>query len=232
MARGTQLSALVDALRAEIGASTNVSMGINSLPALHHILNRTQSWLWEKFDWPFAYIERDEQMVNGSRYYGFDPEIDFGRITEAHVRYSDSWRPLVYGIGVDQYNSSDPSDGEKEDPPTNWRHYENNQFEVWPMPSSNECVVRFKAIKKLPKMVNDSDVALLDDNLIVLFAAAELLARAKSQDAQGKMSAANELFTKLKGSGIKNDVFTLGGGMPTESNGMLWGARITPSTRV
>jgi hypothetical protein len=232
MARGTQLSALVDALRAEIGASTNVSMGVNSLPALHHILNRTQAWLWEKFDWPFAYIERDEQMVNGERYYGFDPEIDFGRITEANVRYSSSWRPLAYGIGVDQYNSSDPSDGDKQDPPTNWRHYEGNQFEVWPMPSSNECVVRFKAIKKLPKMVNDHDLALLDDNLIVLFAAAELLARAKSQDAQGKMSAANELFTKLKGSGIKNDVFTLGGGMPYEGNGMLWGARITPSDRV
>lgn len=232
MARGTQLSALVDALRAEIGASTNVSMGVNSLPALHHILNRTQSWLWEKFDWPFAYIERDEPMVNGERYYGFDPEIDFGRITESHVKYSDSWRKLDYGIGTEQYNSSDIADGDKEDPPTRWRHYEGNQFEVWPTPSSNECVVRFKAIKKLPKMVNGSDVALLDDNLIVLFAAAELLARAKSEDAQGKMSAANELFTKLKGSGIKNDVFTLGGGFPSNQGSFLNGARITPSTRV
>ena len=232
MARGTQLSALVDALRAEIGASTNVSMGVNSLPALHQILNRTQSWLWEKFDWPFAYIERDEQMVNGSRYYAFDPEIDFGRITEAYVKYSSSWRPLAYGIGPDQYNSSDPEEGEKEDPPTRWSHYEGNQFEVWPMPSSNECVVRFRAIKRLPKMVNDSDVALLDDNLIVLFAAAELLARAKSQDAQGKMSAANELFTKLKGSGIKNDMFTLGGGFPSNEGSFLNGARITPSDRV
>ena len=232
MARGTQLSALVDALRAEIGASTNVAMGVNSLPALKQILNRTQSWLWEKFDWPFAYIERDEQMVNGSRYYGFDPEIDFGRITEAHVKYSDSWRKLDYGIGTEQYNSSDFADGDKEDPPTRWRHYEGNQFEVWPTPSSNECVVRFKAIKKLPKMVNDSDVALLDDNLIVLFAAAEMLARAKSDDAQGKMSAANELFTKLKGSGIKNDVFVMGGGMPVEGQSFLNGARILPSTRV
>jgi hypothetical protein len=81
-------------------------------------------------------------------------------------------------------------------------------------------------------MVNDSDVAMLDDNLIVLFAAAEMLARAKSDDAQGKMSAANELFTKLKGSGIKNDVFVMGGGMPVEGQSFLNGARILPSTRV
>lgn len=232
MARGTQLSALVDALRAEIGASTNVAMGVNTLPALKQLLNRVQQQLWEGFDWPFAFIERDEQMVNGQRYYTFDPEIDFGRISSAHVKYSSSWRPLEYGIGIEQYNSSDPAEGDKQDPPTHWRHYEGNQFEVWPMPSSNECVVRFKAIKKCPLMINDSDVALLDDNLIVMYAAAELLARAKSEDAAAKNTVAERLFQKLKGQTVKNDVFTLGGQTDTSGTWNLQGARITPSTRV
>jgi hypothetical protein len=231
MARGTQLSALVDALRAEIGASTNVAMGVNTLPALKQTLNRTQQLLWESFDWPFAFIERDEPMLNGQRYYTFDNDIDFGRIVSAHIKYSSSWRPLIYGIGPDQYNSSDPADGDKEDPVTNWRHYEGNQFEVWPMPDSDECVLRFKAIKKLPKMVNDSDVALLDDNLIVLFAAAELLAKAKSDDATAKQQAALQLAIKLKGQGIKNDIFVLGG-EPAQEGWNLQGARITPSTKV
>jgi hypothetical protein len=232
MARGTQLSSLVDALRAEIGASTNVAMGVNTLPNLKQLLNRVQQQLWESFDWPFAFVERDEQMVANQRYYTFDSDIDFGRIVSAHVKYSSSWRPMLYGIGVDQYNSSDPSEGDKQDPPTNWRHYEGNQFEVWPMPSSDECVIRFKAIKKCPKLVNDSDVALLDDNLIVLFAAAELLAKAKSEDAQAKLQVAQQLHQKLKGQGIKNDVFTLGGGMDTSGTWQLNGARITPSTKV
>ena len=231
MARGTQLSALVDALRAEIGASTNVAMGVNSLPALKQTINRTQQFLWESFDWPFAFIERDEPLLNGQRYYTFDNEIDFGRIVSTHVRYSSSWRPMIYGIGPDQYNSSDPADGDKQDPPTNWRHYEGNQFEVWPMPDSDECVVRFKAIRKCPQLVNDSDVALLDDNLIVLHAAAELLARAKSDDASAKADIAKQMLQKLKGSGIKTDVFTLGGS-PSEEGWNLQGARITPSTRV
>lgn len=232
MARGTQLSALVDALRAEIGASTNVAMGVNALPQLHQILNRTQERLWNDFDWGFAYIERDEPMVNGERYYAFDNDIDFGRIVSAHVKYSSSWRPLEYGIGPEQYNSSDPEDGEKEDPPTRWRHYEGNQFEVWPMPSSDECVIRFKAIKKLPKMIEGSDVALLDDNLIVLFAAAELLAKAKSEDASAKLQSAQALYNKLKGQGVKTDVFTLGGGVPSVDKWNLKGARILPSDKV
>jgi hypothetical protein len=231
MARGTQLSALVDALRAEIGASTNVAMGVNSLPALKQTINRTQQLLWEAFDWPFAFIERDEPMLNGQRYYGFDNEIDFGRISSTHIRYSSSWRPLDYGIGPDEYNSSDPTVGDKQDPPTRWRHYEGNQFEVWPMPSSNECVLRFKAIRKCPLMVNDSDVALLDDNLIVLSAASEMLTRAKSDDAQAKQQAALQLFQKLKGSSVKTDVFTLGGSASQEG-WSLKGARITPSEHV
>lgn len=232
MARGTQLSALVDMLRAEIGASTNVAMGVNALPQLKQTLNRTQQRLWAEFDWPFAYIERDEPMVNGERYYAFDNDIDFDRIVCAHVKWSDTWRSMEYGIGPGEYNRSDPEDNEKEDPVTNWRHYEGNQFEVWPVPASNDSVIRFKAIKKLPNMVNDSDVALLDDNLIVLFAAAEFLAKAKSEDAAAKLQSAQALYVTLKGNGIKTGVFTLGGGIPSGKDWKMQGGRLKPSTRV
>lgn len=215
MARGTQLSALVDALRAEIGASTNVAMGVNMLPALKQTLNRVQQQLWESFDWSFGFIERDEPLLNGQRYYTFDNDIDFGRISTAHVRYSSSWRPLEYGIGPEQYNSSDPSEGEKEDPPTRWRHYEGNQFEVWPIPSEDGQSLRFRAIKKLPPLLSPSDTAVLDDNLIVLFAAAELLGRSKAADAPAKLAQATSHFNKLKGNSNKNDRFIFGGGLGT-----------------
>ena len=232
MARGTQLSALVDMLRAEIGASTNVAMGVNTLPNLKQVLRRTQEKLWQDFDWPFAWIERDEQMQNGQRYYAFDNDIDFDRIRHAHVKYASVWRELTYGINPGDYNVSNPELGMKQDPPRKWRHWEGNQFEVWPVPTSDECVIRFRAIKKLPALIADADVALLDDNLIVLFAAAELLSKAKSDDAQAKLAAAREHYQKLKGNGQKVDNFTLGGGLPTEREWNLRGARILPSDRV
>lgn len=210
MARGTQLSALVDQLRAEIGASTNVAMGVNTLPNLKQILRRTQERLWSDFDWPFAFIERDEPLLANQRYYAFDNDIDFDRINEAWVRYSETWRPLNYGITQEHYNRSDPATY-REDPCTNWRHYEGNQFEVWPVPASAQTTLRFKAIKKLPPLIDDTDRAELDDALIVLFAAAELLSRAKAEDAQAKMQMAMSHYAKLKGNTSKNRVFVLGG---------------------
>lgn len=210
MARGTQLSALVDQLRAEIGASTNVAMGVNTLPNLKQILRRTQERLWSDFDWPFAFIERDEPLLANQRYYAFDNDIDFDRINEAWVRYSETWRPLCYGITQEHYNRSDPATY-REDPCTNWRHYEGNQFEVWPVPASAQTTLRFKAIKKLPSLIDDTDRAELDDALIVLFAAAELLSRAKAEDAQAKMQMAMSHYAKLKGNTSKNRVFVLGG---------------------
>ena len=232
MARGTQLSALVDQLRGEIGASTNVAMGVNTLPNLKQILRRTQAKLWADFDWPFAWIERDEPIIDGEQYYAFDDEIDFDRIREASLYYGNVWRPLLYGITTADYNLSNPELGMKQDPIQKWSHGEGNQFEVWPVPSSSTTKIRFRAIKKLPALVNDNDRAELDDNLIVLFAAAELLARAKSEDAAAKLRLAQDYYNKLRGNEMKTTVFTLGGGLPVAREQSLRGAMILPSDRV
>lgn len=232
MARGTQLSALVDMLRAEIGASTNVAMGVNTLPNLKQLLRRTQEKLWTDHEWSFAWIERDEQLIDGQRYYTFDNDLDFDRIRAAYVNYAQIWRELQYGITPQEYNLSNPALGAKQDPVQAWRHYEGNQFEVWPVPSSSLNVIRFRAIKKLAPLISDSDTAELDDNLIVLSAAAELLARDKSEDASAKAQAAKELYAKLKGLGQKTDVFVLGGGLRGQRYHPMRGARILPSDRV
>lgn len=232
MARGTQLSALVDQLRSEIGASTNVAMGVNTLPNLKHLLKRTQDRLWAEFDWPFAWVERDEDLINGQRYYTFDNDIDYDRIRSASLYYGNVWRALSYGITPADYNLSNPDIGMKQDPIQKWRHWEGNQFEVWPVPSSSTTKLRFRAIKKVAPLVADSDTAELDDNLIVLFAAAELLARSKADDAGAKMQAALQHLNKIKGNMIKSQVITMGGGLPVEREWNLRGARILPSDRV
>jgi hypothetical protein len=47
-------------------------------------------------------------------------------------------------------------------------------------------------------MVSDSDRADLDDRLIVLFAAAEILAKQKSPDAKNKLDMANARLLRLR----------------------------------
>lgn len=213
MARGTQLSQLRDMLRAEIGASSNVGMGVNAQPQYDHVLNRTQQWLWADFEWPFATIERDEQMASGQRYYAFHQDVDFDRILTAHVRHGDLWHPLEYGIGPNELNAHNSEVGETTEPILRWDHHEGNLFEVWPVPSSNEQIVRFKAVQRLPQMENGSDIALLDDNLIVLFAAGELLSRSGAKDAELKMAAARAHYNKVRGNLSKRDRFVFGGGV-------------------
>lgn len=215
MARGTSLSALRDMLRAEIGASSNVAMGVNTQDQYDHVLRRTQARLWADHDWSFGFIERDEQLLKDQRYYAFDPDIDFDRISRASVKFGDIWYPMQAGISPEHYNVFDSDAGEASTPAMRWQHYEGNQFEVWPIPSEDGQSLRFRAIKQLPPLLAPADTAVLDDNLIVLFAAAELLGRSKAADAPAKLAQATSHFNKLKGNSNKNDRFIFGGGMGT-----------------
>lgn len=202
-------------LRAEIGASSNLSMGVNVASQFDHLLARQQQRLWEDFDWPFGFIERDEQLQNDGRYYTFDNDIDHSRIVCAHVKYGDIWHPLEYGINPDHYNEFDSDEGETSEPALRWQHYEGNQFEVWPVPKTADQTLRFRAIKKLPPLTDAGHTAVLDDNLIVMFAASEYLARAKAADAPAKLAQATQHYNKLKGNSLKSDKFIYGGGIST-----------------
>lgn len=231
MARGTSLLALRDQLKAEIGASSNVAMGVNTIEQFDNLLRRTQQRLWNDFDWTFAMIERDEPLLTNTRYYTFDSDIDYDRIFETHVKYGNIWHPLEYGIGPAQYNNHDSDNNERTEPTTRWRHYENNQFEVWPVPTTNSQTLRFKAVKKLPTLVAPTDTATLDDTLIVLYAAAEYLARTKAADAPAKLSQATAHYNRLKGLGLKTDRFIYGGGIDRAERLRIVGGRFVRDDR-
>ena len=96
--------------------------------------------------------------------------------------------------------------------PFRWALFEDNQFELWPIPNA-ATVVRFRTMKKLPPMVAGTDKCTIDGTLIVLAAAAETLARMKSDDASIKLQVATAHYNRLKGRYQKNRVFVLGGGV-------------------
>jgi hypothetical protein len=92
-----------------------------------------------------------------------------------------------------------------------------NNFRVFPTPDTSSGWIRFKGNRALAPFLVDTDVSTLDATVVVLFAAAELLARAKAEDAANKMQKAQRHLTKLLGNKIsaKNKITTLGGGSPT-----------------
>jgi hypothetical protein len=214
MARNVTLSELVRQLRAEIGASTSVSQGIGSIDSLQQTLRRTQERIYTEYNWPFLVIERDEPLVSNGRYYTFDSEVNYDRILSVYVKYANSWRDVKYGFDPMIYNIDDSDDGETNDPVRAWRIYEDNQYEVWPVPSSNGTqILRFRCIRNLKPLIANTDVCDLDATMIVLFSAAEILQRLKAEDAQSKLAAASQHYRMIKGNADKVGVFIAGGGI-------------------
>lgn len=218
MARGTQLSELLTMLRAEIGQSTNSNLGLNVIETHKQRLRRVQERLYHDYDWPFVIGPYDVDMEAGERYY--DLPVIPESIQKVERKWGGVWQEICYGIGADQYNSRD-SDiaGQGNDPIERWQFYihptddsliDNNQFEAWPVPLTSDVVtVRFWGKRVLPPLISNTDKAILDDQLIILYAAATLVK--EDGDRKMKLAEAESYYKRLKGRHTKTKMFVLGG---------------------
>jgi hypothetical protein len=218
MRRNIPLSTLVEELRAEMGASTSVAQGIGSVPALQQTLRRNQERLYQEWNWPHLVIERDEPLVNGQRYYTFNNDVNHDRIISVFVKYGEIWRDVKNGFDSKIYNAMNSEIGSKNDPVQLWRHYEDNQFEVWPVPASSDQVFRFRCIRNLRPLIANDDTCDLDATTIVLFSAAEMLQRLKAEDAQFKLQLAQQHYKNIKGNSDKLPTFIMGGSIRSHSD--------------
>ena len=215
MATGVTLESLLNQLRLEVGDSTNPALGLARTGIYKQYLERTQKRLYEDFNWPQLIVDREQTLQKGERYYTFPADLDFSKINRAWVYWNNNWNPIKCGFDPVTYNDSNPALNTRSDPIQVWRYYETNQFEVWPMPAASSQVIRFRGMKTLDRLTADSDRAVLDDTLLVLYSAAELLARSKAEDAPAKLSQAQNHYLKLKSRLIKSQPFIIGGGMQT-----------------
>ncbi|MEY9506894.1 hypothetical protein ABIE87_006452 [Bradyrhizobium diazoefficiens] len=211
MARGTQLLKLVEMLREEVNRATSVAVGNDDLPSLKNKLSRTQEVLYDEYDWPFLrQVFPAKALQAGERYYDFPTGLNVDRIDDNDatvgpgvvIWYSNFPRPIQRGIGFKEYAIYNSDAGVRQEPALAWDVRwtgSKEQFEVWPVPVSNTMTIQFKGIRKLRPLIQDSDVCDLDDQLIVLFAAAEILARQGSQSAPGVAALAKARLVRVKG---------------------------------
>ena len=209
MARGTTLGTMVTMLRNEIFTSTNSAHGVSQEPMYKHLLARHQEKLWNEFEWPHMRGFLDKALAAGQRYYDFPSLVQYDRIKAVWVRNGSQWVPLVRGVGPEQWSIYDSDDDDaRSDPARRWDLYtgsSSDQFEIWPLPASNavastlEGYVRFAAIKQLGGLVSESDTADLDDQLIVLSAALEILSGKKNDATRAKAIRFADLKKSLQG---------------------------------
>lgn len=226
--RDITLLELLSDLKAECGYSQNAAHGVNNRDSLVQVLKRTQRRLWSDWDWMHLRVSRDTRLNAGQRYYNCPTDLPYERIDAAEVKFGGQWLPLIFGIDERQYSVYDPRNDERSWPIRNWDISEDpantnrGMIEVWPLPSDSgtapapgsddEGWFRFTGVRFLRPFNNDSDRCDLDGDLIVLFAAGEILARDRKEDAQAKLQAAQKLYMMLRGNQEKNRTFNLGDG--------------------
>lgn len=237
--RGQTLGELLSDLKAECGYSQNTAHGINNHESLTQVLKRTQRRLWSDWDWMHMRVSRDMQINAGQRYYNCPTDLPYERVDAVEVKFGGQWLPLVFGINERHYSIYDPRIDERSWPIRNWDVAEDpadtagtpdnrGMIEVWPLPSDSgtaptppedndlEGWIRLTGIRFLRPFTALSDRCDLDGDLIVLYAAAEVLQRDRKEDAQVKLQQAQQLFLRLRGNQEKNRTFILAGDDPAD----------------
>lgn len=217
MARKKTLLALLQDFRAEIGASGNPAHNQSARETHVHLLQRNQELLWESHDWPHLRVKRELPLQAGQRYYDTPDDIIIDRVEEVAVRYSGDWCKLSPDVTDRHYAEWDSDTDERSWPAEAWKVFEDEQVEIWPIPSDNaesdtkEGVLRFTGIRSLRPLVADTDRADLDDRLIVLHAAGEYLTSKGDRRAPLVLQAAQRRLLSLTGNMSKIKQFSLSG---------------------
>lgn len=200
--RGQQLTRILAGLRAELSRSTDVAIGTDDSEILIQRLRRTQEKLYADFDWPFLRrVFPPVPLQAGQRYYDLPDKLNVERVEQAAVWYDRRPLPVERGIGFDDYLIFNSDLGDRATPALKWdvRDVDGaTQIEIWPLPTDNAQTLQFIGIRELQPFRDGNDLADLDDNLIIGFAAARLLAKAESADARETLTEAQQHYAKLK----------------------------------
>lgn len=202
MARGTAFSELVSQLRDELGRANSASVGVSDLSSLKQTINRVYESVYDEYDWPHLRKHFTRTTLSaGQQYYDFPDGLNYERIESARVWYNSIPIDIRRGITVDDYAAYDPAADERSDPALAWDvKYTGSgeQMEIWPLPASSTQKIQFTGLQSISTLVDDADTCLIDDKLVVLFSAAQLLRRQKSEDAETVLSLARARFQTLR----------------------------------
>lgn len=202
MALGTQFQQIIEMVRDEARLSSATSRGIDHLAHIKRLIVRHYNMLSDGFDWEHLRVKRNDSRVTlgaAQRYSDFPAQIDPEAIQEVFVYAGSTWQPLAYGIRPDDLNANNSDNGNRTSWPDRWDFYGDNQFEVWPVPAGGGVQIGFEGRKKVQALIQDTDRADIDDELIALHVAAEILIENGQKDAGTlKMQAANARLAQAK----------------------------------
>ena len=218
----------------EARLSTNSSRGVDHRNHVKRLIRNMYEMLYDEHDWPFKRIEREnagKDIEAGQRYYDFPEALDLSRAFSLYVKWGEQWLGLNYGISMEHYSFYDSDDDDRTDPPLRWQIYNENQFEIWPMPATDlPGGLRFEGVRKLTPLVDDESRCDLDDIMIAKLVAARILARNKAADAGQALAEGQQRLMTLKARAPRPRVIMGLGSIRTAPRYRLIGGRFAEVT--
>lgn len=218
MPTGTQLVQLRKMLNCEAGQEMDETISPATVAINNQLLNNQQSFLVNQHSFLLGKTVVNLQATVGQQYYVVPAGIDFDRLEQPTFTNVNNFRYRIgYGIGQEEYNLFRSDLGVRASPVMRWQFVNVNgvlQIELWPIPSVPQTII-FTGTLPLTQMVNDTDTCVIDDLILVLFTAAELLARHGSGDFQAKAAKAKAALDSLKSTiPIQYEVWNISGVQP------------------
>ena len=211
MARGTTLTEILAMVRGEASQSSSVAAGADYEASLIQKIQRTQQLLYDDFDWSFMRVDWNIPLSQNVRYYDYPQEVgfpglvvlDLESIEYSTINYSGKPTPIDRGITWVEYAQYNSDNGDTASPARKWDIRRTTdakeQIEMWPVPADNTQIFTLRGKKKLRPLVAPGDVADLDDILIALTVASEMLEKAGAKNANSVKAAASRRKTQMQG---------------------------------
>lgn len=197
MATGATFATLIEEVQYEIGHVVSPAAGQNYREHIKSRIKREYRRLYHDHNWRHL-REREDVVINaGQRYYDYPDGAELETIIEMYVRHGASWIPITDDFDDTDYNGMDSDEDVRSDPVQKWRPYGVDQFEIWPMPASATTI---RVIRKKPfeALTDEDDRCLLDTDVVVLHAAAELLRKQDDKEAALVLGRASQHYDTLK----------------------------------
>jgi hypothetical protein len=208
--RGKTLLHVLDDLRVTMRLSQSPAHNVQVREAHVSALRMTQDWLWSDFDWPHLRVERQMPVEAGQRYYSPPADVIVDRIEALDYFDGATWFRVQPGIGDANYSAWNSDLDQRSSPIRRWRIAEDNegadgQIEVWPISdistnrATREGYLKVVGIRNVKPFRDDADTLDLDDQIVILYTAARLMAATGDKSAGLVLKQADQRQARLRG---------------------------------
>jgi|SRR5215217_66790 len=177
-------------IQSRCGFGSAGQAGVVNSALIDSMIRSAQKQLYEQFEW--RVLDGVSERLTGAdqQYYDYPEDCNLEEIKLIAINWGGRFRPLKEGINLE--HRSLPSTGVPE------RYERRDQYELWPIPISNQYTIRLEYTKVLKPLVVDSDRVSINDEIIFLFALSTAKQHYKQDDAATYSTQLDALLLRLK----------------------------------